>query len=360
VGSNPTPSSNCFTKRKRKEMSAEVETMMYVGDVPWHGLGFYCGDKPVTSKEAIVAAGLDWRVEKSPLYIMGEEEYVEGTVRTVPIPVEDNVAIVRSTDKSILGVVGNRYEPVQNTEAFSFMDGLVESGQMRYHTAGSLRNGQRVWLLGKVGQYEVVDGDQMDEYLFLYNSHDGSRALRCLFTTVRVVCANTARLALAGKESEGITLRHTSKIQSHLTEAQEVLARGNANFAEFRKFTAVASKMQFDGLKLKKFGEIMFPEPPKSIRINKKGDEVEKKFFSVEKARNEVYRLFEEGRGNQLLNVKGTGWAAYNAATEYANYFKAAKGTTKQERRFENVMFGTSALLIDRAQDTIYQMARAA
>jgi phage/plasmid-like protein (TIGR03299 family) len=228
---------------------------------------------------------------------------------------------------------------------------------MRYHTAGSLRGGQRVWLLGKVGQYDVVDGDQMDEYLFLFNSHDGSTALRCLFTTVRVVCANTARLALEGKEKEGITLRHTSRIQNHLTEAQEILARGNINFAEFRRFTAVASKIQVNTERLKKFGELLFPEPPRVVRINKLGDEVEKKFFSVEKARNEVSRLFEEGRGNQLVGVKGTGWAAYNAATEYANYFKVAKGEAKQERRFENLMFGTSALLIDRAQSTVLQLA---
>ena len=40
-------------------MSANVETMFYVREKPWHGLGIRVGTAP-TSIDALVLAGLDW------------------------------------------------------------------------------------------------------------------------------------------------------------------------------------------------------------------------------------------------------------------------------------------------------------
>ena len=48
-----------------------VETMAYAGAVPWHGLG-----KPVpadlSTNQMLDAAGLNWTVEKVPLYYMAD------------------------------------------------------------------------------------------------------------------------------------------------------------------------------------------------------------------------------------------------------------------------------------------------
>ena len=210
-------------------MSHEIETLMYTNEVPWHSLGRYVGDNPVTSDEAIVAAGLDWDVELQPLYTEGmEESSFLGNVTS-------HKAVTRLLDAKVLGVVGNRYRPVQNAEAFKFMDSLVEEGLMKYHTAGSLRGGQRVWLLGKVGSFEVVNGDQVDEYVFLWNSHDGSSGLRCLPTTIRVVCANTANAALKAGKSTGISVRHTANVISNLEEAKHILMESSKSLAQFKE-----------------------------------------------------------------------------------------------------------------------------
>ena len=48
-------------------MSANVETMMYVREKPWHGLGTKVDEAP-TSAEALELAGLNWNVEQTPVY----------------------------------------------------------------------------------------------------------------------------------------------------------------------------------------------------------------------------------------------------------------------------------------------------
>ena len=54
-------------KGNGEDMSANVETMFSVREVPWHGLGTIVEEAP-TSKEAIELAGLNWKVESKPVF----------------------------------------------------------------------------------------------------------------------------------------------------------------------------------------------------------------------------------------------------------------------------------------------------
>jgi phage/plasmid-like protein (TIGR03299 family) len=314
-------------------MSGEIETI----ESPWQEYGTYIGQEPLTSQEAIVKVGLNWKVKIQDLYT---------AAFAVPYPdldlVKTNKAVVREDTNKVLGIVGKDYHPIQNIEAFNFMDGLVEDGSMRYHTVGSFRGGQRVWLLGKAGSFDVVPGDQVDKYLFLYNSHDTSASLRCLFTTIRVYCENTARLVLSKQKKEGIRIKHTKNFGEHMIEAKGVLGFANQEFNKFEKVTQQLVGVQVDTQKLDNFTKLLFPDPPKGV-----------KSYSIPKAREQIVRLFEEGRGNSLPGVKGTAWAAYNAVTEYTNYHKPTRGNNKGERRLEYNLFGSGVNLIDRAQQLL-------
>ena len=205
-------------------MSAEVETMAYVGEVPWHGLGEPLGDEPVSGEEMEVASGLDWRVDKKPLYIEGAEGTDERTYERV----NDWVATVRSSDGKGLGVVGESYQVIQNKEMFEFAEALSATGGVRFHTAGSLYGGRRVWALAEVtsATFEVVKGDSVVPYLLLASSHDGSLAFQALWTAIRVVCNNTLRAAFqdsAAKKHATFSIRHTGKPMDRLEEAQKLL-----------------------------------------------------------------------------------------------------------------------------------------
>lgn len=102
-------------------MAANVETMFYTREKPWHGLGTGIAEAP-NSADALRLAGLDWEVMQKPIYTdVGEE-------------IPGYKANIRDTDRRVLGVVTDRYKIIQNREAFAFTDALMGNG-VRYETA---------------------------------------------------------------------------------------------------------------------------------------------------------------------------------------------------------------------------------
>lgn len=193
-------------------MSAYVESMFSVRQVPWHGLGTIV-DAASTSKEAIDLAGLNWTVDPMPIYD-GKGNEISGYK-----------ANTRSSDGSVLGVVTNKYKVVQNSEAFDFTDVLVNEG-VTYETAGSLRNGKTIWLLAKMPEKYIL-GDKFDPYICFCNSHDGMGAIKICMTPIRVVCNNTLNMAFQGAERTWST-KHMGDIRSKLYEARHTLQLANS------------------------------------------------------------------------------------------------------------------------------------
>jgi phage/plasmid-like protein (TIGR03299 family) len=189
-------------------------SMMYTGEPPWHGLGTRL-DAPATAAEAIVAAGLDYQVELARL----------ATVDGIPVP--QRKAVIRGDTQEPLGVVGNNYVPIQNRHCFNFLDAVVADGGLRYHSTGALGRGGRVWMLAKLPDVLRVGStdDIVDRFLLLSNAHDGTASLRCFFTPIRVVCANTLALAHNNGRGEGVAIRHVGDLAGKVRQAQEVMFR---------------------------------------------------------------------------------------------------------------------------------------
>lgn len=189
-------------------MPALVENMFSVRLTPWHGMGTVVQDAP-TSEDAIRLAGLDWRVESKEIYL------ADGT------KVPDYYANVRSSDNKPLGIVGSRYQIVQNENAFAFTDALLGEG-VKYETAGSLMGGKTIWLLAKLpDKYEIL-GDEVTPYVVFTNTHDGSGSVKVAMVSTRVVCMNTLNIALRTAKRTW-TARHTGNIDSKLDEAMNTL-----------------------------------------------------------------------------------------------------------------------------------------
>ena len=153
--------------------------------------------------------GLDWQVESRNIY--------SGTGAMIP----GYRANVRSTDDAVLGVVSDRYRIVQNEEAFQFTDDLLGEG-VTYETAGSLQGGKKVWMLARLPRKYLIAGDQVEPYLVIFNSHDGSSGVKVAMTPIRVVCQNTLNLAL-NTAKRSWTARHTENVLLRVQDARETL-----------------------------------------------------------------------------------------------------------------------------------------
>lgn len=189
-------------------MAANVESMFYVRETPWHGLGTKVQEAP-DSKEALRLAGLDWKVLQEPIRT-AQGEAVPGYK-----------ANVRDVDRKVLGVVTDRYKVIQNEEAFAFVDSLLGEG-VRFETAGSLQEGKSVWLLAHLPHEYIISGERISPYLVFSNTHDGSGAVKAAITPIRVVCNNTLNLALSTAKRSW-SMIHTGDIKDKIISIDEML-----------------------------------------------------------------------------------------------------------------------------------------
>lgn len=288
--------------------------MMYVGEVPWHGLGTRLESAPTTAAEAIKAAHLDWNVGLKRIYAWEAANFYE---------IPDRKAVVRldqwgTQECEPLALVGNDYHVLQNRDAFDFFDPIVQTGKVCYHTAGALGKGERIWVLAMVDEPISVKGvDKVEKYLLLSNGHDGRTSLQVRFTPVRVVCQNTLSAAL-GRGEDLFKSYHDSRMNRNLANVQETVKSILVRYAMLgEKYNAFAGT-PMNTAKLHQFVEAVFPEPKR--KQNESDRRHEMALERNDYHRSESIRLFEYGRGNRESQIKGTLWAAYNGVAELVDH----------------------------------------
>lgn len=313
-------------------MAHKVEKMVFAGATPWHGLGTEINQE-TSFWDAFELAGLDWEVDTKPLFT-GDGEKVS------------HRAAYRVSDGRILGIVGKRWTPLQNRDAFEIFEPLVDAGEMVIHTAGSLRNGERIWALCQLNQdnSEIVAGDEVAKFVLLSNGHDGKLAVHFGFTPIRVVCANTEALARGSKASKLVRVRHSRFVKQNVQDLRNVMNFANQEFeATAEQYRYLASK-GINSEDLDKYIKIVLGIGEKSA------DEMTTRSKNIVSS---IEDLFESGRGSDIAGVRGTYWGAYNAVTEYLNY---SKGRTANNR-MDSVWFGQNGTMNQKALDTALELS---
>ena len=297
-------------------MSAEVETMMFVGRKrPWHGLGTMVEEAP-DSREALIAAGLDWDVVQRPVF----------TQDGVKVP--GYFANVRQQDGSILGVVTSRYKVVQNRDAFAFTDALLGDG-VRYETAGSLMGGRKTWILAKLPTRYIIQGEQILPYLVFSNTHDGSGAIKIAMTPIRVVCNNTLNLALDTADRSW-SIHHTGDIAAKLEDARETLFMAEDYMNELGK--------GFEDLSRKRLTDAAVDEYIKELLpiADDASETTEKNILRLRK--DVATRYFD---APDLQGLRKNGYRFINAVSDFATHAAPIRRTKNyQENLFNKTMEG--------------------
>lgn len=310
-------------------MSANVETMFYVRNVPWHGLGTRVMEAPASS-EALKLAGLDWKVLQEPVYTENGEL------------IRGYKANVRDTDRKVLGVVTDRYKVVQNQDAFAFTDALLGQG-VRYETAGSLMGGKKVWLLAHMPREYIISGERISPYLVFSNTHDGSGAVKVAVTPIRVVCSNTLNLALASAKRSW-SMVHTGDMKSKLEEAKKTLFLADAYMESLGKEFEVLQRQEMTEKKVREYISQLLPADENATDQQKK---------NIERLREDLTARYFDAP-----DLKGLGNNAYrfiNAVSDFATHAEPLRKTANyKESLFARTVDGNP--LIDRA----YQMVQAA
>lgn len=308
----------------------ENDGLMYVGERPWHGLGtaFKRGEEPSIA-EAIVAAKLDWEVELQPI------QTITG------IQLGNQRAIIRKDINSCLGVLTESYKPLQNAEAFNFFQEWIDNDLATIETAGSLLNGRRVFILAKMNAENIAvsDEDQIEKYVLLSNSHDGSTALRVGFVPIRVVCNNTLNAAEMSDASSLIRVYHKGDVKESLNELQKTMDLVNQKFAmteEQYKYLATRNVSVSD---LAKYVKDVFSTKSINSIINEK-EQMEQE--EIEAGRKRLIARIEE---IFELEPVHNAWTMYNSVNSYLNH---ERGKTL-DNRYNSMWFGNNKRYDERA-----------
>ena len=303
-------------------MPANVETMFYTREVPWHGLGTRVETAP-DSREALELAGLNWKVVQQPI------QTVDGPV------IPGFKANIRDQDGQVLGVVTDRYKVVQNEDAFAFTDELLGEG-VSYETAGSLQNGRRIWILARLPQRYVISGDEVAPYLVFMNAHDGTGAIKAAMTPVRVVCQNTLNLALATAKRSWST-NHTGDIQGKLNDARDTLLYAGQYMSELGKTVDQLRQIRLSDRKVYEYIDALFP------LVEGASDQQRKNLLRL---KEEMKRRYFDAP--DLRHVGKNGYRFVNAVSDFATHAKPLRESSRyKENLFARTVEGNA--MIDRA-----------
>ena len=316
------------TKEDNK-MAANVETMFYVRETPWHGLGTRVMEAP-DSEDALELAGLNWKVRQEPIY----------TDNNLLIP--GYKANVRDLDDKVLGVVTDRYKVVQNDEAFAFTDGLLGEG-VRYETAGALLDGRKVWILARMPREFIINGEQISPYLVFSNTHDGSGAIKVAVTPIRVVCNNTLNLALSTAKRSW-SMVHTGDVQGKMEEAKQTLFMAEKYMSRLGREFENLRKIELTDRQVMDYIKLLLPYENEDnslhVRnINRLREDMQKRYFDAP----------------DLKDVGNNAYRFVNAVSDFATHSEPIRRTKNfKENLFSRTVEGNP--LIDKA----YQMVCAA
>jgi phage/plasmid-like protein (TIGR03299 family) len=317
--------------------------MISVGTTPWHGLGTVLATPPATTAEALQLSGLNWTVRTEQMHhdlaLAGDE----GMIR-VQVPAK---AVIRDDTRTMLGVVGMRWAPVQNVDAFRWFDRWLDTGKVEIETAGSLFGGRNVWILARIVSDPIVIGpdDEIRKYVLLAHGHDGQLAIRVGTTLVRVVCNNTMSAAVSMGDNSGSLMKitHTSGALARLDDAANQIemidARLSAAGDAYRELSrhGVTGGLQT----IVDYASAVYGQTEEEIRNGRRLPLIEEKF--------------ESGLGQDLKGARGTWFGLLNAITEIETHGRTGKGN---EGRAVRNAWGVGATILQRALDVALAKVR--
>lgn len=318
-----------------------------------------------TAEDVMSSAGLNWNVSKCelvakmPIHINQADTngFIHGANNYVECP---NAFATYRTDYNIpLGIVKERYTPVQNTEAFNFFNNAIGKNKALWQTAGFFGNGERIFVSAKLPKNIFVQDDVIENYLVFTTSHDGSSGVKILFTPIRIVCENTLNAAISSSTNY-ISFRHTKSVHNNLDIAAEILETCNNKIANLQEQFILMKKIKMTDEKAQQtFANVVLTDD-EQFRIKQTGHTIGQIITRDWKAINdaqismkkvnviaEMNNYYFDGIGQREL--VGTGYGVYNAVNGYYSNVDNSEGL----KRMDSLLYGDKARKIELAGNLI-------
>lgn len=294
----------------------------------WHGLGTQV-PPDLSSDHMLKAAGLDWQVNKSPVYALHEG----GAVTT------GHSALIRSTDSRVLDVVPDSWKPIQNSQAFEFFHDFVAAGDLMMDTAGSLRDGQLIWGMAKIKTSIVLFGDDIvDQYILFSNPHKFGQAAVLKVCMTRCVCANTVTQALKEKGEFQVRMTHRSEFNADV--AKQALGMSAKRMMEYKAAAELMGSKFYNEQSMTEYFKRVFPKADGTTdELSRNGER--------------CMEIVESQPGAEF--AKGTFWQLWNSVTYMCDH-EFGRG---EETRLYNSLYGTTNTTKTKARAIALEMATA-
>lgn len=284
-------------------------TMVSTRTVPWMKLGQLV-DEPMTAKEAAELGGLNFEVQKRPIFFQAND----GDSEMTAIP--DRVAIVRQDTNQWLGIMAPNYQMLQYGEAFDFMDTV----NPKYVAAGCLKDGKQGFMVVQTDMtmHVLGDDDPHELYMILRTSHDGSRAVEVSLQALRNRCMNQLALQsfVSGVENRW-SVKHTSTMHGKLVEAHTAVTKMDAYARTFEQNAEKLAELPVTDGVAQHILETVLPERPR------RGEQIE--------------RIITSWHTSETVGFDHQGWGLLNAVSEYFDWGRAGGSP---ESRFVSAMQG--------------------
>jgi len=355
-------------------MAHLVDSMAFVGQTPWHGLG-----NQLTPNQSIEVwaqqAGMDWRIETSDVRYMAQN--IRG--QDIILPFEEQRVLYRSDTHAPLSVVSQRFQEVQPMEILNFYRDLSEQSGFELETAGVLKGGKKFWALAKTGQSAALKGkDVSNGYILLATACDGTLATTAQFTSIRVVCNNTLAIALkaqnAGSNNSGVVkVPHSTRFDAekvkhqlgisvrawdeHMYEMKQLSQRKVTQQEAAAYFDAVFNNSnlsvadQEDSI-IQYYRNAALPKAtiPVTPNLHKSDNKTEPNGRAMSK----VMTMFNgHGRGAELSSAKDTAYGLLCSITEFVDHERRAMST---DHRLDSAWFGAGAAIKQRGLEQALRM----
>lgn len=211
------------------------------------------GGTRVSVHEQFCRKGLDWGVVTAPVRIANDlaadglpvVNFGGGIIPGRRIVVRED----RMNCHGALGIVSDRYRPIQNLALADALDRGIHAAQQAGNaaaagvggavSAGTWNGGRRIYCRLDLGGQNIAGCDPVRRHAIVTAAHDGTGSVKVTPVSIRLFCANQ----IPGIAKKGLRLRHTgTDLAAGIGRIVEALAAAAAEGAEtWKRFEALAA-----------------------------------------------------------------------------------------------------------------------